>query len=111
MSSLFSPLRSDTSWLLVAASSSDGEGLKTSWLILVLKVCSIVSCGSSVSIVDESFTSVLGFESGLVVRSRYGIRYMYSPSMSSTSNMHKMKSSSLDVFNTSKKVVISSYCF
>ena len=111
MSSLFSPLRSDSSWSLVAASSSHGEGVKTSWLILVLKVGSIVSCGSSVSIVDESFTSVLGFESGLVVRSGYGIRYMYSPSMSSLSNMDKMKSASVDVVNTSTKVVISSYCF
>ena len=111
MSSLFSPLHSDSSWSLVAASSSDGEGVKTSRLILVLKVGSIVSCGSSVSIVDDSFTSVLGFESRLVVRLRYGIRYMYSPSMSSSSNMDKMKSSSLDVFNTSMKVVISSYCF
>ena len=71
----------------MAASSSDGEGVKTSWLILVLKVGSIVSYGSSVSIVDESFMSVLGFESGLVVRSGYCIIYMYSPSMSSSSNM------------------------
>ena len=39
MSPLFSLLHSNVGWSLVAASFGDDEGVKTGWLILVLKVC------------------------------------------------------------------------
>ena len=44
MSPLFSMLCSDIGWSLVADTSSDGEGVKTDWLILVSKAGATVSC-------------------------------------------------------------------
>ena len=93
------------------ASFGDDEGVKTSWLILVPKAGSIVSSGNLVSTVDVSFTSVFGFESELIVRTGEGKGSMYSPMISSSSDMDKMKSSSLDFFSTSTKAIISLCCF
>ena len=94
-------------WSLVVASSSDSEGEKTSLLILVPKTCSAVSYSNSISIVDDIFISVLKFEFELVVRIGDGIGSVYSLSISSSSDMDKMKSSSLDFFSTSMKAIIS----
>ena len=59
MSPLCSLLHSDLVWLIVVAFSCDGEGLKSNWLILVLKAGSGVSSDSSVSTTGESFTLIL----------------------------------------------------
>ena len=73
VSPLCSPLHSNSGLALVAASSSDSVGMKTGWLILVPKAGYVVFGVSSVSIMDESFTSVFIFKFGLVARTGEGM--------------------------------------
>ena len=73
MSPLCSLLHSKSGLALVAASSSDNVGMKTGWLILVPKAGYVVFGISSISIMDESFTSVFRFKFGLVARKGDGM--------------------------------------
>ena len=67
--------------------------------------------GCSIPSTEESFMLVLEFEFKLVVRTGDDMGSMYSPSISSSYNMDKMKSSFLDFFNISMKAIISSRFF
>ena len=89
VSPLLSPLWSDSGWtLLVATTFGNGNGVKIGWAILIPKARTSVPCEGS----DFVVGGVLSLESGLVVRSGNGTGFVYSPLMSSPSEVENMAS-------------------
>ena len=74
--------------LLIVDASGDSEGVKIGWAILVPKARTSIFCDELALVVG----SVLGSESELVVRSNKGMGSMYSPSMSSPSEVENITS-------------------
>ena len=74
--------------LLIVDASDDSEGVKICWAILVPKARTSIFCDKSALVVG----SILGSESGLLVRSNEGMGSMYSPSMSSPSKVENITS-------------------
>ena len=73
---------------MVIIASRDGEGVKIGWAILVPKEGTSVPYYGS----DLVVGAVLSLESRLVVRSDDGMGSVYSPSMSSHSEVENMDS-------------------
>ena len=74
--------------LLIVDASGDGEGVKIGWAILVPKARTSIFYDESSLVAG----SVLGLESKLVVRSNEGKGSMYSPSISSPSEVENITS-------------------